>query len=522
MPNQKNAVLFNRVSSADQRDGFSLEAQKKLGDGYSRENHLKIIKSWDVDESASKELDRKHFFEMVDYIKANGIKEVVFDKIDRACRGMRSAVVIEELVELGVRFHFARDRLIVDKDSPSQEKLRFYLGVILGKYYIDNLKSEINKGREEKLREGHWVGKAPIGYLNFRDPSTKKSIITIDDKTAPAVQEIFELYATGNYGLTELAERLSQNVPERDFTKRTIEGMLDNPFYYGQMRIKGKIIPAVHKPIITKELFDKCKKIRGIRASHMQTNKVASAIKKPFMGLIRCGICHHAITGEVKKVKTRIYTYYHCANSACNGRRRNIPESVLWEQVTAAFEPFQRFTPEATEAFLNSMGNRLEDLDLYTQKQFGILAEKRLEIKKKLNEADRLFKKGILSPEEYDEVRRIRREAMNAVEGEINAYLRTDRKAFDYGRKVIETFHKAYDFMRLDSDPLKKIELVKLVLSKLSWEGGTLRYEYQNPFDVLLDLSMIPVWWRRRDVDPKIVLQFSHEVLKKAPLLLAS
>lgn len=80
MQTKNYAVVFDRVSSRDQRDGFSLDAQKTLGEKYAAEKKLRIVKHWSVDESASKEDDRKHFFQMIEYIKANGIKDIIFDK----------------------------------------------------------------------------------------------------------------------------------------------------------------------------------------------------------------------------------------------------------------------------------------------------------------------------------------------------------------------------------------------------------------------------------------------------------
>ena len=118
------AVDFWRVSSTDQRDGYSLGAQESKATEYKKTAGLKSVKSWAVSESASKEFDRKRFFEMISYVIEHGIKNVVFDKIDRACRGLRAAVLIEDLIESGVRFHFVRDNLVVDKHSSPSEKLR--------------------------------------------------------------------------------------------------------------------------------------------------------------------------------------------------------------------------------------------------------------------------------------------------------------------------------------------------------------------------------------------------------------
>src|SRR5690606_30319690 len=160
-------------------------AQDTLGNKYARENNLKIVKSWSVDESASKEADRKHFFAMIEYIREHGVRHVIFDKVDRACRGLKSAVQIEELInEIGVKFHFTREHLVIDELSPPQEKLRFYLGIILGKYYIDNLKTEINKGLQARQDAGLWNNKAPFGYRNTRVGKSQKAIIVIDEADA--------------------------------------------------------------------------------------------------------------------------------------------------------------------------------------------------------------------------------------------------------------------------------------------------------------------------------------------------
>ena len=101
------AIQFSRVSGDGQEDGFSLEAQEALGKEYAKKSRLRIVKSWSEVESAYKERDRKRFFEMIEYVKKNKIKNVIFDKVDRAVRGFRSATVVEDLVEFyGVRFHF--------------------------------------------------------------------------------------------------------------------------------------------------------------------------------------------------------------------------------------------------------------------------------------------------------------------------------------------------------------------------------------------------------------------------------
>ncbi len=176
------AVDFWRVSSTDQRDGYSLDAQESKAVEYKKAACLKSVKSWAVSESASKEFDRKKFFEMIGFVVENGIKNVVFDKIDRACRGLRAAVLIEDLIESGVRF---------------------YLGVVLAKWYIDNLKTEIKKGLNTRLAEGYFNARAPVGYINVR-PKFGKANLEVREGVGAFISECFELYKTGNYSRLDL------------------------------------------------------------------------------------------------------------------------------------------------------------------------------------------------------------------------------------------------------------------------------------------------------------------------------
>jgi site-specific DNA recombinase len=501
MSEKRTAVKFDRVSSEDQRDGFSLEAQGTLGDKYAIEKNLNVVRSWSVDESASKENNRKHFFELVDFIKQNGIKDVIFDKVDRALRGLKSAVIIEELVETyGVRLHFTREHLILDKDSPPQEKFRFYLSTVMAKYYIDNLKSEINKGMEARREAGMWNHKAPFGYKNIRNP---KAMTVPDETQAPLVKEIFDLYSTGSYPYSHFVDFLKQKITDRLITKRLIEEMIRNPFYYGHMKSKGQVLNGAHEPLISKELWDKCQKILGLRAAFSQSTR-KGVIPKALMGFMSCGLCDHAVTGEShKKASGKVYIYYHCANQVCPERKRNVAEEVIFSQVAEAFVPFSKFTREETKYFVETLHGQLQDFDAYTQKNTNELTEKRAEIKRNMETLDKFRANGVLSETEHRELRVAKERALNENTDEIIAYQKADLATFKEGTNIIELFHKAYNFMRLENNTLEKVKLAKIVLSNPKLVEGTLRFHYVKPFDVLLDLPGVPEWWRRRELNPR-------------------
>lgn len=503
MSKNRTAVAFDRVSSVEQKEGFSLEAQEKLGEKYARENNLHLVKRWAVSESASKEDERKHFFEMVEFVKEHGIRDVVFDKVDRACRGLKSAQVIEDLVEKrGVKFHFTREHLVIDDKSPSSEKLRFYLNVILAKYYIDNLKTEVKKGMLERQSLGYWNHKAPIGYKNVRSAKNAKATVEIEETTAPIIREMFELYSTGNYTLRDLGKFLSSRFEnKRTVSRAHIEKLLINPFYYGAMEVKGVVYKAKHPPLISKELFDACRKIKGLRGEKFQLN-LSKIIPKPYMGLMECGACRHRVTGEVKrKANGKVYVYYHCANPNCEQRRTSTSQDKIEKQLKDAFAPFQKMDPEKTKAFVSAIKESLNDLEFYSRKKVSALTEKRSEIKQNLLKLEDLFSKGVLSESEFREIEKIKQESLKESELEIGAVLRADSSSFSTGLTLIELISKSYDYMTLSENGLQKARLAKYVLSNPILTGGTLCYSYKKPFDVLIELTSNELWCPKEDLN---------------------
>lgn len=494
-----SSVSFLRVSSADQRDGFSLDAQRTLAEKYIDEKGLSLLKNWAVDESAANHADRKHFFEMLEFVKANNVKNVIFDKIDRAVRNLESAVEIEKLIKDGVKFHFVREHLIIDENSPSHEKMRFYLGLILATYYVDNLRAEIKKGLDARTAAGLWNHIAPFGYKNIREGKANRAIVVFDEVEAPIAKEVFELYSTGNYTLESLTKFIKEKLPQKNVTKRLVENLLASPFYIGYLPARGQRKPEIkgaHKPLIDRALWEAVQKIKGIRAAQHQGFRKGIP-PKPLMGLFKCGACDHAVTGEShKKPSGKVFVYYHCANPKCDQRRINSPEPILIKQLELAFEPFGGFTAKATRSFIDCLKGRMEDLDLYTQKMSGQLAEKRLAIKKAIDRLEELRKEGRLTDEEFSEVMRIKESALSEVKREIDAYNEADYKTFNEGLRLIELFTSIRSYMRTPGNELEKVRLAKLVLSNPTLKDRTIEYHYKKPFDVLLDLTSNKNWWR--------------------------
>lgn len=152
---------------------------------------------------------------------------------------------------------------------------RFMLNIAFGeaKYFVDNLSVNVKRGIRQKLRNGVYPNKAPIGYLN----EPRKRTIEVDPKTAPIVKKAFKLFSSGNYSFSDIQkfffEKNLKGKTRKPLHLDKIRMMLRNPFYYGVIKFTGEIYQGSHKPLISKSLFDKCQEFTKKKAKLQDNNK---------------------------------------------------------------------------------------------------------------------------------------------------------------------------------------------------------------------------------------------------------
>jgi site-specific DNA recombinase len=92
-----NVVIWARVSSREQREGYSIDAQLRAGRDKAQKAGWHVAWKFVVAESAK----RVAFNSMFAWVKSNAkrekIKAILSHKLDRVCRNMRDAVRLQEL-----------------------------------------------------------------------------------------------------------------------------------------------------------------------------------------------------------------------------------------------------------------------------------------------------------------------------------------------------------------------------------------------------------------------------------------
>ncbi|WP_341793313.1 MULTISPECIES: recombinase family protein [unclassified Rickettsia] len=236
------AIILCRVSSKEQEEGYSTNAQKYRSQEYCTRKGLGILKIFEFTESSTVG-NRKKFMEAIEFAKKQKkIIAVVTDKVDRLQRSYKETPLLNNLIEKEkIELHFHTENCIIHKYSTSQERMMWNLFTMMAQNYVDSLKDNINRSIAQKLREGKWVSTAPMGYLHTND---KKGTIVIDLDRSPLIKKIFETYATGNYNLPEILKKtkewgLTNARGNKGYLSRSqIFELIKNPFYYGVMRLK--------------------------------------------------------------------------------------------------------------------------------------------------------------------------------------------------------------------------------------------------------------------------------------------
>jgi len=379
------AGSYIRVSSSGQ-DKFSPEAQRKLLQAYvsDKKNGLKNVKTYFEVQSAKK-AGREKFNEMLSDFRKGEFENILVEKTDRLYRNPRDWVIIDDLIENhGLIVHLVKENEICHKNAPSHQKFIHGIKVLMAKNFLENLSEEIKKGHREKLENGGFNRRPPLGYKVHHIVRADKIVdrtIKVDKKKAPKIEEAFRLYATGDFSLSTLAERLNKDGlrTQRDnkIQKDVLGDILQNPFYIGQVRWgkdeNGKQLfwAGQHTPLIDKETFDRVKVIMEensrMKVKHKRTFN--------FSGLMRCKYCGSSISaGTIKGA-----IYYFCTKWKAKKNNRHCPqkswkEEAIEKQFSKAIDKFH-LDAEIESWLLKALKNSHKEEERY-------IARKLTELKK--------------------------------------------------------------------------------------------------------------------------------------------
>ena len=316
----KRCVLYSRVSTEMQVDGFSLAGQKTCLTSFAKREELRVVGEYEDAGKSGKSIEgRPAFKRMINDIKG-GLKVdyVIVYKLSRFGRNAADVLNSLELIQ-----DYGVNLICTDEGiDSSQASGRLLISVLSAVAQIEreNILEQTMNGRREKARQGLWNGgQAPYGY------KLVDGKLEINPDEAEIVKKIFEEYTSSSISMTSIAVKLNNIGAPREkrgntygsyWADSSIRSIIKNPIYIGKikwgsrqmMKVKGSkvqkrvytndnviIADGAHEPIISNELWEKAQSKRENLRIPMRRYSGEKKIH-PLTGILVCPVCGETMT----------------------------------------------------------------------------------------------------------------------------------------------------------------------------------------------------------------------------------
>ena len=198
-----NFIIYVRKSTDESnRQVLSIQAQLFELQEMAKREGLNVVSTFEESRTA-KQPGRPQFNRMLSEIEKGKAQGIIAWHPDRLARNSVDGGRIVYLVDTGkiTDLRFPTFRF----EASAHGKFMLNIAFSQSKYYVDNLSENIKRGIRQKLRNGIWPNRPPVGYFNDRN----NRCIAVHPEKAPLVRKAFELYATGNYALHEVRKRIN-------------------------------------------------------------------------------------------------------------------------------------------------------------------------------------------------------------------------------------------------------------------------------------------------------------------------
>jgi DNA invertase Pin-like site-specific DNA recombinase len=396
------AAIYTRISSRDrQGDNYSLDAQEAACRSLAKRQGWEVVEVF-TDQKSGSTMERPDFQGMLRQAQARRFDVLIVHKLDRFSRSIADqSQAFDMLDEAGVRFVSVTEGEI-DFSVPSDVFQTNMLGSV-NQFYLHNLSLETSKGLKARAKAGMWLGEVPFGYdCNYKQDGGDGKAFP-DEHEADGVRMAFEKYATGMYSYRDVAELLNEagyrprgrgERALRLFSKDTVNVMLTNRFYIGEVQYKGEHYPGVHEPIISEELFNRVQDARAARYHGQGTSAPTKSRVYPLTGVARCARCDNPMRGSSS---SGLRYYRDPARDQCRDCDQGLVRSVEAEDAVGEHLAGLTLPSDWKEQILDIIREKAESEENARQK--------REQWEGQLERLKRLFKFGDISEQEYKQER---------------------------------------------------------------------------------------------------------------------
>ena len=368
-------AVYARLSTED-LDEDTLDNQIYLLKSFVGEKTDRVLVDIYADNGFSgTNFERPEFTRLMNDVKTGKVNCIVVKDLSRLGRNyIETGNLIENVFPfLNVRFIAVTDNFDTNEGGGVENMVASFKNLV-NDVYDKDISRKIITAFRTKQKNGEYIGLvAPYGYLKSAENKNK---FIIDEKTAPAVKKIFELYASG-YGLDRIARimnesdydcprkyRYSIGITKSDRYKNskwgrtTINTILTNRAYIGDM-VQGKVkqelcnnivmhytnkddwivVEGTHEAIIERNLFfevqdilEKKKTEQAVRRKNSKSREYKE--ENLLKGRIKCGCCGKSMNLAQNVRGNSISRSYYCSGykelreAVCTNKNRINKSSV--------------------------------------------------------------------------------------------------------------------------------------------------------------------------------------------------
>lgn len=505
------AVVYVRVSTDEQaQHGYSLDAQEDACRKLALDRGLAVLGVYRDEGESATTAARPRFREMLDRCaEDSAVGFVVVLHTDRFARNVLDHLTLKaHLRRYGVSLLSVQQPLL---DESPEGALMDVVLASMNEFYSRDIGRKIARGLAQKVKEGGWPRRAPLGYRTVRDERSGEAWIEPDPVATPIVREAFSSFASGKLTSDELAEHLfAKGIRSRTGTRpsrKFVISMLRNPAYVGTIPWKGALVRGSHEPLTDAETFAACQRVlaehnRGLDRARKHLFLLSS--------VARCASCGGVLTPELHRKRSgRVFAYYRCLGRrrASDCRKRYVRAEVLEEQVRSWVQG-ATVGPRFHAALRVAVEHLVRDDAKSRSARRKALENRRDGIEQKLRRAEDLLLEGVIDPE---------RGKVRAVE--LAAELAKTKRA------VAETKSPGTLVAREDVEALVRFVrnlgqlfvgravaeerrlLRQLVAGVRVREGRVVSADLTPAFGAVVSCDMVRIrvqWWRWRELNPRV------------------
>ena len=329
-------VGYVRVSTEEQVDGHSLDAQRREIERYADQNGLTLVGIY-ADEGVSAHTDRiekrPQLFALLADASRGSFDAVVVHTIDRWARNIRvQTEALQRLGGAGVGFVSLTES--IDFSTPSGKLMLTMIGGF-SEFFSDQLAVHVVKSQRQRAETGLPIGPIPFGYV----PGEPGEAPVVDPEEGEAVREAFAARAAGQSNGAIAATLNRSGLRTRKghlFTAHALKDLFNCRFYTGVVTFRGEEFPGQHEALIPSELFERVQARRARRGPH---RRVADKPRGVLAGIIRCARCGNSLHAERGRESRAMYRERH--GRECPTNRRSLMAHAVDEQIGAIFRSLE-------------------------------------------------------------------------------------------------------------------------------------------------------------------------------------